>query len=244
MTAAALTDDAGAHREILRWGTAAAVVVAAHATAIAGYVLLHHPNPRPAGEPVVLVEMAAEAAAPVAAVLDIPEEQPAEQSEPEPEVTKSPEEPPPLPPPPVFTQAIPLPEPVPPKPQVKPKKPPAPRTVAAARAPVQAPTPSTSQLGVSGADARAAQATWRDLVAAHLRRYKGVPRTEGTVVVGFTVDRSGHVLSRRIARSSGQSELDEEALAMIQRAQPLPAFPPSMTQSRMDVSVPLRFTTH
>jgi periplasmic protein TonB len=240
MTAAALIDSNVTRADILRWGAAGTIILAAHATVIAGYVLLHHPNPPAGGEPVVLVEMAAIASAPEAAPLDIPEEKPAQQSEPEPEVVKPPEQLPP-PPPPVVTEAVPLPEPPPPKPQVKPKKPPAPRTVTAARAPTQAATASAAPLGVSGAEARAAQATWRDLVAAHLRRYKGNPSKEGDVLVGFAVDRNGHVLSRRIVRGSGHSELDAEALAMIQRAQPLPAFPPGMTQARTDVTVPLHF---
>jgi protein TonB len=43
-------------------------------------------------------------------------------------------------------------------------------------------------------------------------------------------------------RSSGHPELDSEVMAMIQRAQPLPAFPPQMTQSSVQLVVPIRFS--
>jgi protein TonB len=49
------------------------------------------------------------------------------------------------------------------------------------------------------------------------------------------------VLARSVARSSGVPELDQEVLAMIGRAQPLPSFPPAMPQARMSLTVPIRF---
>ena len=61
------------------------------------------------------------------------------------------------------------------------------------------------------------------------------------VQVAFTVDRSGHVLSHEIEKSSGRPDLDAEASAMIERAQPLPPFPASMTQSEINLTVPISF---
>ena len=37
-------------------------------------------------------------------------------------------------------------------------------------------------------------------------------------------------------------DLDAEASAMIERAQPLPPFPDSMTQDQLDLTVPVRFS--
>jgi protein TonB len=56
------------------------------------------------------------------------------------------------------------------------------------------------------------------------------------------MDRNGHVVSHHIARGSGVGELDAEVNALIQRADPLPPFPPTMAQSRMTLSVPIRFS--
>jgi protein TonB len=54
-------------------------------------------------------------------------------------------------------------------------------------------------------------------------------------LVSFAVDASGRVTSSRIARSSGSAELDRAALAMVQRASPLPAPPPELAGSSITV---------
>jgi len=90
--------------------------------------------------------------------------------------------------------------------------------------------------------------SWESLLLKHLQRFKNYPseareRTEqGVVVLAFTIDRDGHVLSRHIVSSSGHSDLDAEVLALVQRAQPMPAFPASMTAERLDLTVPIRFS--
>jgi periplasmic protein TonB len=260
MTARAISleqeDDRG---EFLRWTFAGLAMLAAHAGIAAAWMLLHRPDLAPSGAPVVLVELAPLPSAPAEKPLDIPAEQ--EMVQAPPEVQPQPEEqaiepPPPEPPPPpvpeVVTSVVPPPpekppekkvetKPAPPKPQ---KKPPAPRTAQRASAPAPAAAP---QLGLT-AQASAAQASWRDLLVAHLQRHKRYPadaqarHDQGTVLLSFTMDRNGHVLSRSIARGSGVAALDQEVLAMIQRAQPLPAFPPAMPQARMSLTVPIRFS--
>jgi periplasmic protein TonB len=106
-----------------------------------------------------------------------------------------------------------------------------------------APTSGAASLG-----SKQAQASWRSQLAAHLARYKRYPpeaeahHDTGTVQLSFTMDRNGRVLSRHIEGSSGSAVLDHEVLAMIERAQPLPAFPPSMPQTRMTLVVPIRFS--
>ena len=67
-------------------------------------------------------------------------------------------------------------------------------------------------------------------------------REQGVATLSFSVDRNGRVLARSVARSSGVPALDEEVLAMVQRSQPLPAFPPAMTQQSINLVVPIRFT--
>src|SRR4029079_302208 len=67
-------------------------------------------------------------------------------------------------------------------------------------------------------------------------------REQGVVTLHFSVDRNGKVLTRSIARSSGHPALDQEVLALVQRAQPLPPFPAAMPQSVVHLTVPIRFS--
>jgi protein TonB len=90
--------------------------------------------------------------------------------------------------------------------------------------------------------------SWQALMFKQLQRFKSYPsgararNEEGVVNLDFTVDRNGHVLSWKIMTSSGHPDLDAEVRTMIERAQPLPAFPASMTQAQQDYSVPIRFS--
>ena len=115
--------------------------------------------------------------------------------------------------------------------------------------PAAAPGSRPAQLAMapnSGADsegARAGRASWESELAAHIRRYATYAangsRETGTVRVGVTIDRNGRLLSRRLAGSSGSSMLDNAAMAVIERAQPYPRFPPGMTQAQIALTIPL-----
>lgn len=83
---------------------------------------------------------------------------------------------------------------------------------------------------------------------AHLNRYKRYPaearmaRQEGVAHVRFVMDRLGRISRMEIVRSSGRAALDREALAMLDRAQPLPPMPPGMTEASLDATVPVNFS--
>jgi len=62
------------------------------------------------------------------------------------------------------------------------------------------------------------------------------------VTLAFTIDRDGHVLERHIVTGSGHADLDAEVLALVERAQPMPAFPASMNETQLDLQVPIRFS--
>jgi protein TonB len=87
---------------------------------------------------------------------------------------------------------------------------------------------------------------YRALLEAHLARYRMYPaaaRTdgrEGVVVLHFVADRDGKVSDAWIETSSGASTIDQEALAAVARAQPLPKFPDDWPD-RLDVSLPVTF---
>ena len=59
--------------------------------------------------------------------------------------------------------------------------------------------------------------------------------------LAFSIDREGHVLSSRIVTGSGFPALDEETLALVQRAQPFPAPPPEVPGDEIRFLVPVRF---
>lgn len=131
-----------------------------------------------------------------------------------------------------------------PAPQHKPRQeaaaetPPAPETTA----PPSRPAPPA-------ASASAAAQTWQGRLLAHLERRKRYPaeararRLQGVAHVCFTMDRQGRVLSATLERSSGHAALDREALALLQRAQPLPAPPDETPGERITLTVPVEFFT-
>lgn len=88
-------------------------------------------------------------------------------------------------------------------------------------------------------------AKWQSRVVAWLNRHKRYPRgaggEQGMVNVAFAINASGSVLSVRIARSSGNAELDKAALDMVRRASPVPAPPPEIAKSRMNLAMPVQF---
>jgi protein TonB len=83
---------------------------------------------------------------------------------------------------------------------------------------------------------------------AQLNRFKQYPRAErqahiqGVVMVHFEMDARGKVLRFEIVESSGRPALDNEALALIQRAQPLPPLPADFPTRMLDVVVPIEFS--
>lgn len=185
-----------------------------------------------------------------------PEPQPVVQPEPEikiPELPPLPDAaavlaPPPPPPPPARPKIL---ERKPPPKKVverrKPinrEKPPAERTTAPPRMQAQA-APSAAAPAEGAATASAAsRASWRGTLLAHLNRFKRFPggASPGTVQVAFSIDRAGRVLSARLVGASGDRLLDEEAVAMIRRASPVPAPPEGLGGGSIALSVPVKFS--
>lgn len=96
-------------------------------------------------------------------------------------------------------------------------------------------------------DTSNAVATWKTQIVALLERNKRYPesaqarREQGVVQVLFSLDRNGRVIVSRVLRSSGSSLLDEEALALLLRAEPFSAPPPEAPGERVNLTVPIRF---
>jgi protein TonB len=81
-----------------------------------------------------------------------------------------------------------------------------------------------------------------------LHRHKTYPRelkkakVEGTLVVQFTIDRHGHLLASDVKQSSGHPELDRAAMAMLARADPLPAIPDFMNRDELALAIPVEYS--
>jgi protein TonB len=109
-------------------------------------------------------------------------------------------------------------------------------------APVKAAAPAPQQSTGEGRD------SFQASVLAHINRFKQYPREarkahiEGVTQVHFIMDREGKLLSSEIYKSSGRPALDREALATVQRAQPLPAIPNSFPTPTLDAIVSVEFT--
>ncbi|HEY7248522.1 MAG TPA: energy transducer TonB [Xanthobacteraceae bacterium] len=94
-----------------------------------------------------------------------------------------------------------------------------------------------------------AMQTWVGAIAALLERKKRYPaaaharREQGVAQVSFVLDRQGRLVESHIARSSGAADLDQEALALMHRAQPFPPRPPNGVQDeQVHLAVPIRFS--
>src|SRR5262249_30898294 len=89
--------------------------------------------------------------------------------------------------------------------------------------------------------------TWKTHILALLERNKRYPEAaqsrhqQGVAQVFFSIDRQGLVINSRLVRSSGASALDDEALALLRRAEPFPPPPPELPGARVDLTGPIRF---
>lgn len=229
-------------RELVRWVASGATVVACYGGVIAG-VLAWHPEP---GAPV-------EAPLTVA-MIDL---------EPLPPPPQPPAPPPPEPPPPPMVE----PEPEPPPPEVKvdvaippPTRKPPPRVKPPETPPppVPAPTPVTQPAPPAPQPtpqvAAAVPRPSPEMLSLYLRQivdhveknlhYPGVSRTrreQGTTTVRLTLDAHGKVVAAALQARSGYRALDEEALAVIKRAEPFPPFPAELSGDSREFVLPVLF---
>ena len=252
--------------DLRRWVLSAAIVVLAHGAIAAGMVTWRE-NIEPA-EPAaaIVVEFAPVPVAPAAPPTDIapgPEqvmseaspERPVEHVEEEQKIeekvaSKPVEEPPPeIKPAPNPDVAI-----EPPKQEVAKLQPQEPRTPAPTTSAPQAlpeenaAVPAAPMQGRLTPTPSNAVPTWKTHILALLERNKRYPEMaqsrhqEGVAQVFFSLDRQGRVLNSRVVRSSGASALDDEALALLRRAEPFPPPPPELPGPRVDLTVPIRFS--
>jgi protein TonB len=211
-------------RDLRRWVIAAAIVFGIHAATVGAYVYLHGPEKTGDFSSPMDVELA-----PSDDIIDQPEVAPVREEQQKEVEQKKEAEQPPLAPEPLEAVVAASEEPS--SLPAEEKKSPAPAVPAR----------------IKGGAPRV-EPSWETALLRHLQHYKRYPSDaqsrgeQGVVQLSFTVDRTGHVSNREIVRSCGHRELDNEVMSMIERAQPLPPFPASMPQAKLDLTLPIRFS--
>jgi TonB family protein len=106
-------------------------------------------------------------------------------------------------------------------------------------------TRSVAPVQGSGQSAQKVMATYRKELVAYIGRHKRYPDGKGPrntdIMVTFTMDRMGHVLSTSIIKSSGDPAFDEAALAMVRRSDPVPQPPPAVADNGLTFTMPVNF---
>jgi periplasmic protein TonB len=208
--------------DVVRWATCFAVVAAAHG--LGAMALLNNSSEDSdfgIDVPVVMLDLPESLATSTAPPSELPQG-PMEEQETEPtppkEETKPPE--------PEAEVAIPIPEP-PKQEQVVEEK---------------------HAMAPSGANApRVSVTRWQSQLFAHIEHFKRYPDkarsrgSQGSAKVAFTIDHEGRLVSSRVIQSSGSETLDNETLAMLARAQPLPRPPDQASDADLTIVFQMNF---
>jgi protein TonB len=230
--------------ETLRWSACFALALCFHAAGAAALMArLNESSDLAANAPVIMIDLAPVAVAPEITPNELPPGPLQMQAQPEPQPPKPIEK--------VELPVQPDAEPLlsvtpPPKTVEKPKeKQPKQKHASLASAPspaeqkavrAAAPIPGASSHSVDTLQ------NWQSELVAQIERHKRFDSSDrGVVQVAFGVDRNGGVHHARVVASSGSNVLDRDALAWLERSQPLPPPPPDITGTMIPIMVPLRY---
>lgn len=109
-----------------------------------------------------------------------------------------------------------------------------------------APVAAAPQAGLDKSQ-RIALERWQRKLVVHLNRFKRYPaearssRKQGDVIISFTIDRYGRVIRKGLVAGSGVASLDAAALAILERAGPLPSPPNEIDGNAFDLSLPIEY---
>lgn len=236
--------------EAFRWSWATMASVGLHG-AVVGVVMLDAmfdpapPAPPPAA---MVIEVSLVDASPPTPPREVPPGPEQEETKPTP-VEPEPQKLPPIPATPYPVRAAVV---VPARMEPVADKPREERRVEMTTAPISTPAPTVAAaaaptVGRSSNAPSNAEQQWEGLVLAALERNKRYPaeaqrsNQEDTVMVRLTLDRRGNVTDARIRRSRGYDLLDNEVLALVRRASPLPAPPAEVAGDHIEITVPVEF---
>jgi periplasmic protein TonB len=250
-----LESDHISRQEIVRWGSCAAVALLAHVAFVVAVLARPDESDPDAGSPVVMVDLAPIASAPSQTPSDqAPAPQVQTESEermrqdverkekpPEEQIEETPTRNPEV--------ALPQRTPDPPKEEQQAKVPrqaqdasqaAAPQSAAVTAALAAGPAPGANEGPTSVAITR-----WEISIKVRLEQAKRYPAqahgAKGIAQVSFSIDRNGHVLSSRIVQSSGLAILDDDVLATLKRADPLPLPPHGIGDDKLSIVTSIRY---
>lgn len=112
---------------------------------------------------------------------------------------------------------------------------------------VAAPPPAPPSPAVDSPTDKARKADYYARLLGWLDQHKDYPREarlrreQGVAQLYFRMSRDGRVLSYRLDDSSGHQALDDAVIRMIERANPLPPFPPEIKDAELELVVPVEF---
>jgi len=212
-------------RGLSRWTLAAVTILLVHVAIVAAVALWYARRPvEPNILPAIAVTLApVEGSSPVTEQQDVaigPTMQETEAAPPEPpKVEEKPLEKVETPPAPPQQAEVTL-------PQVAPKKVEEPKPQESPYVPETRAPPKEEHVGKF---TQAGSNAYNALVVGRLQRFIHYPKAahwaKGKVGVRFVLNRAGEVIESSVTKSSGNGVLDREALEILRRASPLPAFP-------------------
>ena len=223
-----------------RWGASFLVALGLHAAPIAVTLwwLAHSGAATPPPAAPIVIELAPLAVSP---------QIPPRETPPGPEQIKADAPSPPAEKPRPVVEEAEIPQPVPAPPSPPEEQEPAPDTTAPPVAP--APPGDDPAAPTEGVPAASSDDVldWQSQILGHLDRHKRYPSDaarrglEGVPYVRFALDREGRVVFVRLERSCGVAALDEEAVALVHRAQPFPAPPADVPGDAIELVAPVEF---
>lgn len=241
--------------DVHRWAGSFLLVVGAHVSAV--FTALNWPSSQPeiSSEPMaaMMIELAPVPTSPPAPPVAAPpgelqeEIEPSPKSKPEPEITE------PLPeiPEVAKAEAVFPPEPKPVEEPIEPEEEEKLEQQEQAPVAVEAPPDEIAAAPKEGAVSLTpshATVSWQSVLLGHLESHKHYPREsrrrrqEAIVYVRVQINRDGTVVDYRLEQPCPHEPLNQESLALIARAQPLPAPPDDVEGENIEFVVPVEFS--